>query len=86
MARDYGEKFAEYEKAGVREYWIIDPVRKAARFSCLNEQGLYVEGRVDADGFCQTLLLPGLKLHVETLWKEKLPDYFEIGQMVKDML
>lgn len=86
VACDYGEKFAEYEKAGVREYWIVDPVREAARFNCLNEQELYNEGRVDADGYYQSLLLPGLKLYVETLWQEKLPDYFEIGQMVKDML
>lgn len=84
--RLYGEKFAEYEKAGVKEYWIFDPIRKAAHFNRLNEQGLYNECLVDGDGNYQTLLLPGLKLHAPTLWEDKLPDYFEIGQMVKDML
>jgi Uma2 family endonuclease len=86
VARDYGEKFAEYEKAGVQEYWIIDPIRKAARFNRLNEQKLYNECLLDSDSNYQTPLLPGLKLHVPTLWQEKLPDYFEVGQMVKDML
>jgi Uma2 family endonuclease len=27
-ARDRGEKFYEYEQGGVREYWLIDPLRK----------------------------------------------------------
>jgi hypothetical protein len=70
----------------VKEYWIVDPVCKAARFNRLNEQGLYNECRVDGDGHYQTSLLPGFKLHVSTLWQEKLPDYYEVGQMVKDML
>jgi Uma2 family endonuclease len=26
--RDWREKYSEYEKAGVREYWIIDPITK----------------------------------------------------------
>ncbi len=30
--RDRGDKFYEYEGAGVREYWLIDPVRKQAEF------------------------------------------------------
>jgi Uma2 family endonuclease len=50
VARDYGEKFAEYEKAGVKEYWIFDPIRKASRCNRLNEQGLYIECPVDDDG------------------------------------
>jgi Uma2 family endonuclease len=29
---DYGMKCHEYEAAGVREYWIIDPLKKEARF------------------------------------------------------
>src|SRR5690606_21758510 len=27
---DRGDKFIDYEAAGVREYWLIDPIRKQA--------------------------------------------------------
>ncbi len=31
-ARDRGEKFYEYERAGVEEYWIVDPRPRMAEF------------------------------------------------------
>jgi Uma2 family endonuclease len=40
-ATDRGEKFDEYEAAGVPEYWVIDPERKQAEFAQLNPQGVY---------------------------------------------
>jgi Uma2 family endonuclease len=39
---DHGDKFSEYEKGGVAEYWIIDPLRNECRFYRLNEQNIYV--------------------------------------------
>lgn len=85
-ARDYGDKFAEYEKAGVREYWIVDPVRQECRFYRLNEQGIYLTALPDQEGFYQTAILPGLRLHVPTLWQEKLPDIIAVVQAVQAML
>jgi Uma2 family endonuclease len=84
--RDYGKKFLEYEKAGVPEYWIFDPIREVARFNRLNANGVYADIAPDAEGYYQTPLLPGFRLHVPTLWQEVLPDFFEIGQLVRDML
>jgi Uma2 family endonuclease len=86
VARDHGEKFAEYEKAGVREYWIVDPLREACRFNRLNEAGVYIPVQVGPDSLYETPLLPGFRLDVATLWREKLPDYFEIGQAVQALL
>jgi Uma2 family endonuclease len=86
IARDHGEKFAEYEKAGIQEYWIIDPLRKVCRFNQLNEAGVYVPIQMGQSGTYETSLLPGLQLDVGTLWQEKLPGYFEIGQAVQTML
>ena len=31
LGRDRGEKFVEYERAGVEEYWLIDPDRSTLR-------------------------------------------------------
>lgn len=86
VARDYGEKLAEYEKAGVKEYWLIDGRHEAALFYRLDEEGtcrLIVPG---AEGAYQTPSLPGLQLHVPTLWQKQLPDLFEIGESVRAMV
>lgn len=84
--RDYGKKFLEYEKAGVREYWIVDPIRKAARLNRLTPDGIYADISPDAEGDYETPLLPGLKLHVPTLWAEPLPDILQIVEAVRAML
>jgi Uma2 family endonuclease len=31
-ARDRGTKFYEYEQGGIREYWLLDPLRRQAEF------------------------------------------------------
>ncbi len=85
-ARDYGAKFEEYEKAGVREYWIIDPQRKECRFHRLNEHWLYTTHYPDADADYTTPLLPRLRLHIPTLWADKLPDFYAIGAAVQAMV
>lgn len=84
VARDYGEKFAEYEAAGVREYWTIDPQRELARFHRLNQ--VYTDVALDADGAYRTPLLPGLALPVATLWQDPLPNIEATLAMVKAML
>lgn len=86
VARDYGEKFAEYEKSGVKEYWVIDPIRRTARFHRLNGEGVYQPIMQDDDGNYESPLLPGLKLHVATLWQEPLPDILKIVDAVRAML
>jgi Uma2 family endonuclease len=85
VARDHGEKFAEYEKAGVREYWIVDPLRDTCRFNRLNEAGVYIPVGPGQDGIYETPLLAGLMLDTTILWRRELPNYFEIGQAVLDM-
>lgn len=85
-SRDYGRKFVEYEKAGVPEYWIVDPLRRAARFCCRNAEGLYQLLQLDEAGSYESALLPGLKIHVPTLWQEPLPDIFAAGESVCQML
>jgi Uma2 family endonuclease len=84
--RDYGEKFVQYEAAGVREYWIIDPLRRDVRFSRRQTDDLYTTIQPDESGQHQTPLLPGLKLHIPTLWSDVLPTRIETVQAVQAML
>ena len=83
--RDYREKLAEYEEAGVREYWLIDPFRTLARFLRLNEDGAYTPHEPDEHGAYTTPLLPGLVLTVPVLWQTTLPDFFAIARAVEAM-
>lgn len=83
---DFGEKFVEYEKGGVGEYWLADPLRRTCRFNRLTESGLYKDFPLDAHGYYTTPRLPGFKLHVPTLWREPLPDVLQAVQIVQDML
>lgn len=84
VTRDYGEKFFEYEKGGVKEYWVIDFKRQICHFYRL-ENDVYIPQEVDDEQNYQTLLLPKLKLHVPTLWLEELPKTLAVGEAVKKM-
>ena len=85
-ARDRGEKFIEYEKGGVREYWIIDPIRSEALFLRLGEQKVYTTVLMGREGQYQTPLLPGLVVEVGLLWEEKLPDVIAVVRSVEQMV
>lgn len=67
QARDRGEKFVEYERAGVAEYWIVDPTRREALFYRLTE-GVYLPVAPDAEGRVRSSVLPGFWIQVDWLW------------------
>jgi Uma2 family endonuclease len=72
VGRDRGEKFYEYARGGVPEYWLLDPGEKWAEFYQLQEGRYYPifsgrAGRYDSGA------LPGFWLRVEWLWQQPLP-------------
>jgi len=77
-ARDRGEKFYEYEQGGVREYWLIDPLRQRAEFYRLDDKGLFDLLPVDANGLFRSTVLEGLWLKVDWLWQDPLPPLLSV--------
>ena len=71
--RDRGEKFVEYESAGIREYWLVDPLRQDALFYVLGPDGRYHLGTIDAEGFYHSTVPAGFRLKVAWLWQRPLP-------------
>jgi len=76
--RDRGEKFAEYEMGGVKEYWIIDPDEKRADFYVLGSDERYERKKPDEGGIYRSQVLPGFWLKVEWLWQEPLPPVLKV--------
>ena len=74
---DRGEKYSEYEEGGVREYWIIDPLRKKADFFLLGRGGSYSLAPINNDIF-HSRILRGLWLDVNWLWRKPSPSVLAV--------
>jgi Uma2 family endonuclease len=78
IGRDRGEKFVEYEAAGIHEYWLIDPLRQQAEFYQLDNHGVYRLGIIDTDGIYRSSVLAGFWLRVTWLWQKPLPPLLSV--------
>ena len=76
--RDRVDKFSEYQRGGVREYWLIDPDQKRADFHLPGAEGLFEPVPSDADGIYRSTVLKGLWLRVDWLWQEPLPPLMSV--------
>jgi Uma2 family endonuclease len=85
VERDRGDKFIEYEQAGVKEYWIIDPLRKETLFYELSDEGIFQRRNAQADGSYTSRALPKLRLNVGVLWQDPLPDVIQAVKLVQAM-
>lgn len=75
LARDWREKYLEYQAAGVQEYWIVDPMAKRAEMYALDAAGSEQQYRrlPEADGAVRSVVLPGLLIRTEWLWPPTRP-------------
>ena len=76
--RDRGEKYAEYELAGVPEYWLIDPELKRADFYVLDKTGRFRLMDLEPEGVFRSQAIPGFSPKSEWLWQEPLPKVLEV--------
>jgi Uma2 family endonuclease len=81
-ARDWREKYLEYQAAGVREYWVIDPMSQHAEAYALSGGGSAETPAAAAsgyrrieekDGAIESVVLPGFRLRTAWLWPETRP-------------
>ncbi len=70
--RDRGRKFVLYAEYGVKEYWIVDPLRYTIEFY-ENQDGEWVEIKPDTHGRLYSKVLAGFWLKAEWFSSPALP-------------
>ncbi len=76
-ARDWREKYWEYEAAGVREYWVIDPMSQHLEAYALDSQARY-QLIAPAEGAVRSTALGGFYIRPAWLWQEPLPNPLDV--------
>lgn len=75
--RDYRTKHAQYEQAGVQEYWIIDELKETVTWYRLDQHGRYRALR-PRKGKLTSAVLPGFGLRPEWRWQRPMPTVLDI--------
>jgi Uma2 family endonuclease len=76
--RDTEIKFAEYQAAGVGEYWMLDPDYRKAEFYQLGVDGRYRRATIGPDGVYHSKAISGFWLKVEWLWQTPAPATLDV--------
>ena len=78
--RDRRDKFIEYETAGVREYWIVDPVSKTVEAHILKGRKFVQFGpKLET---IRSKVLPGFYIKPAWLWRSRFPS---VSSLLKEM-
>ena len=77
--RDWREKYQEYERAGVKEYWVIDPYSQVMVMYRLEEDGHYRRVALE-EGVYHSEAVAGFWLRPAWLWQDPLPAVLEIAR------
>jgi Uma2 family endonuclease len=79
-SRDWREKFLEYQEAGVKEYWIIDPGSQTVEFYTL-KRGKYVLIE-EKDGVLRSGVIPGFWILTAWLRQKPGPNVYELAKEI----
>lgn len=76
VRRDNVDKLREYEQAGVKEYWILDPRprKQSCKFYVRGNEGSLTQQKPDKNGIYHSTLLSGFWLDTNWLWQTPLPN------------
>lgn len=67
---DKGDKKDVYERFGVREYWLVDPVKKSFEIYSLINDRFKLTSYLEGDGILKSNLLEGFEMDIEQLFEE----------------
>jgi Uma2 family endonuclease len=67
--RDYDDKRHDYERAGIPEYWIVDPDEKLVTVLVLDGSNYRVHGEFRSGQVASGILIPALRVTVDEVWK-----------------
>jgi Uma2 family endonuclease len=71
-------KYKQYEDAGVKEYWIVNPEYKTIMV-CILQNGRYVSSLYDEHDTVSVTVLPGLSIAVESIFPKELYSLYPNG-------
>jgi len=71
--RDRREKFHEYAQVGIREYWLVDPMKRSCEVFRLSDEDVYQLLPQANPGRIESSLIEGFWIDLEWLWMEE-PD------------
>ena len=81
VKRDYEKKWALYERAGFREYWIVDPLEKKVTVLRLDTTGNYREVP-PRKGRLHSQALKGFWIDPSWLWERPLPNLLKTAARI----
>lgn len=77
---DLREKLLDYQRAGIPEYWALDPRPRHHSFRpfVLSASGQYEEGALDEDSRYHSIAVPGFRLKPSWFWQSPLPRAYDL--------
>jgi Uma2 family endonuclease len=72
QSRDRRDKFFEYERAGVREYWLVDRSSRSFEAYSMEKSGKFSR-ILPVDGIVYSSVLQGFFFREEWVWQIKFP-------------
>jgi Uma2 family endonuclease len=67
--RDKGKKYREYQKAGIPEYWIVDPFQQTIDIYTLENKAYTLLGKYGAGEIAYSKLLAGFQVAVNSVFE-----------------
>jgi len=65
------EKVDDYARAGVSDYWIVDPFKRAVEVYRLDNSGEYAAPDFVSQGLLTPRAFPGVEIDIEAIWTKQ---------------